>query len=229
MLLPPPLLPKWGCLSVSSEAGKAVLWVQRCGEERRLRGKKSLVFVLVCSLPGMSPFSYLSFPICGMRLMMIFLVSLQGECRRNRIRCHIRKLTTEGLAVVSLDLPLLLFNHWVVSNSLRPSGPQNARLPWSLLNLMSIESVMPSNHLILRCPLLLLPSIFPSIRVFFQWISSVHQVAKVPRVSASASVLPMNIQSWFPLGLTGLISLQSKELSRVFSNTTVWNEQLFSA
>ena len=48
-------------------------------------------------------------------------------------------------------------------------------------------------------------------------------------VSDSASVLPMNIQSWFPLGLTGLISLQSKELSRVFSNTTVWNEQFFGA
>ena len=48
----------------------------------------------------------------------------------------------------------------------------------------------------------------------FQWVSSLHQVA-----SASASVLPMNIQDWFPLGLTGLISLQSKGLTRVFSNT----------
>ena len=55
-LLPPPLLPKWGCLSVSSEAGKAVLWVQRFGEERSLRWKKSFVFVLVCSLLGRSPF-----------------------------------------------------------------------------------------------------------------------------------------------------------------------------
>ena len=49
----------------------------------------------------------------------------------------------------------------------------------SLLKFMSIESVMPSNHLILRHPLLLLPSIFPSIRVFFQWVDSSHQVAKV--------------------------------------------------
>ena len=44
---------------------------------------------------------------------------------------------------------------------------------------------------------------------------------------ASASVLPMNIQGWFPLGLTGLLSLQSKGLSRVFSNTTVWKHQFF--
>ena len=48
------------------------------------------------------------------------------------------------------------------------------------------------------------------------------------RVSASASVLPMNIQDWFPLGLTGWLSLQSKGLLRVFSNTTVWKHQFFS-
>ena len=46
---------------------------------------------------------------------------------------------------------------------------------------------------------------------------------------ASASVLPMNIQSWFPLGLTGLISLLSKRLSRIFSSTTIWKHQFFSA
>ena len=55
----------------------------------------------------------------------------------------------------------------------------------------------------------------------FQWVSSLHQVAKVLGVSASASVLPMSIQDWFPLGWTGWISLQSQGLSRVFSNTTV--------
>ena len=59
----------------------------------------------------------------------------------------------------------------------------------------------------------------------FQWVSSSHQVAKV---SASASVLPMNIQDWLHLGLTGLISLLSKELSRVFSSTTVQKHQFFS-
>ena len=71
----------------------------------------------------------------------------------------------------------------------------------SLLKLMSIELVMPSNHLIL-CTLFLPPSIFPSNRVF----------SNESIVSASASVLPMNTQDWFPLGWTGLISLQSKGL-----------------
>ena len=62
----------------------------------------------------------------------------------------------------------------------------------------------------------------------FQWVNSSHQVVKVLRVSASPSVLPVNIQDRFPLGLNGLISLQSKGLSRVFSNTTVHKYQFFS-
>ena len=96
----------------------------------------------------------------------------------------------------------------------------------SLLKLMSIESVMPSNHLILCCPLLLLPSVFPSIRIFpvGQLFASGGQSMGA---STSASVLPMNIQDWFPLGLTGWISLQSKGLSGVFSNTTVQKHQFF--
>ena len=88
----------------------------------------------------------------------------------------------------------------------------------SLLRLMSIESVMPSNHLTLCRPLILLPAIFPSIRVFSNE-SALHIRCQSTGVSASASVLPMNIQDWFPLGWTGWISLQSKGLSRVFSNT----------
>ena len=78
-------------------------------------------------------------------------------------------------------------------------------ISWSLHKLRSIESVMPSNHLILSCYLLLLPSIGPSIRVFPSE-STFH--IKWPKywASASASALPMNIQGWFPLGLTGLIS-----------------------
>ena len=89
----------------------------------------------------------------------------------------------------------------------------------SLLKLMSIELVMSSNHLVLCPPLLLLPSIFPSIRSFpvSQFFASGGQSIGP---SASASALPMNIQNWFPLGWTGWISLQSKGLSRVFSNTT---------
>ena len=91
---------------------------------------------------------------------------------------------------------------------------------WSLLKFMCIELVTPYNHLILCCPLLLLPSIFPSIRVFSNGSVLLIDGQSIG-VSASASFLPMNIQDWFSLGWTGLISLQSKGLSRVFSNTTV--------
>ena len=98
----------------------------------------------------------------------------------------------------------------------------------SLFKLMSIKSVMASNHLSLYRPLLLLPSIFPSIRSFpvSQFLTSGGQSIGI---SPLVSVLPMNIQDWFPSGLTGLISLRSKELSRVFSNTTVQKHQFFSA
>ena len=95
----------------------------------------------------------------------------------------------------------------------------------SLLKLMAIESVIPSNYLILGRPLLLPPSICPSIRVFSNE-SALHIRGQSFGASASASVLPKNIQGWFSLGLTGLI-LQSKGLSRVFSNTIVQKHQFF--
>ena len=74
---------------------------------------------------------------------------------------------------------------------------------WSLLKLMSIESVMPSSHLMLCCPLLLMPSIFPSIRVISKE-SALH--IRLPKigVSASTSVLPINIQDWFPFRIDWL-------------------------
>ena len=97
---------------------------------------------------------------------------------------------------------------------------------WSLLRLMSIQSVIPSNHLILCHPLLFLFSIFPSTRDFSKESILCIRWPSIG-VSASASVLPMNIQYWFSLGLTGLISLQSKGLSRVFFNTTVQKHQFF--
>ena len=123
------------------------------------------------------------------------------------------------------------FSHSVVSNSLWPHGVQasmsitNSR---SLLKLMSIKSLMPSNHLILCCPFLLLPSIFPSIRVFSNGsVLCIFTGGQSSGASASTSVPPMNIQDWFPLGWTGWISLQSKGLSRVFSNTTVQKHLFF--
>ena len=96
----------------------------------------------------------------------------------------------------------------------------------SLLKLMFIESVMPSNHLISVVPFSFRLQSFPasgffSVSQFF--LSGGQSIG----VSASASVLPMNIQDWFSLGLTGWISLQSKGLSRVFSNTTVQKHRFF--
>ena len=86
---------------------------------------------------------------------------------------------------------------------------------------------MPYNHLILCCPLHLPPSFFPSIRVFSH--ESVLRI-RWPSIgaSASASVPPMNIQDWFPLGWTSLIYLQSKGLSRESSSTTVQKHYFFS-
>ena len=102
----------------------------------------------------------------------------------------------------------------------------------SLLNFMSIESVVVliCNHLILSWPLLLLPSIFPSIRIFSSELALPIRWQSIG-ASASASVFPMNIQGWFSLGLTGLISLLYKGLSRVFSSSskvsTLWHSAFF--
>ena len=99
----------------------------------------------------------------------------------------------------------------------------------SLLKLMSIELVMPSNHLVLCHPLLFLPSIFPVSGSFLMsWLFA--SGGQSIGASASTSVLPMTIQDWFPLRLTGLITLQSKRLSRVFFITTVQsiNSSVFS-
>ena len=200
-----------------------------------------------------------------------------------------------------LEPPTLLFSRLIVSDSLQPPWTAARQASLSLIisqslpKFMSIASVMPSSHLILWCPLLLLPSVFP----FYLQFSSItwscltlcdlmdcstpgfpvhHQLVEITethvhwfgdaihhlillhppvpfssciqsspasgsfqmsrfftsggrsiRVSTSASVLPMNIQDWFPLGWTGWISLPSKGLSRVFTNTTVQKHQFFSA
>ena len=90
---------------------------------------------------------------------------------------------------------------------------------WSSLRLRSTELAMLSNRLIPSQPLLSCPPSFPTWGPFLMR----HLfTAGSQSIGTSASVLPVNIQSWFPLGLTGLISLLSKGLSRVFSSTTVW-------
>ena len=94
--------------------------------------------------------------------------------------------------------------------------------------LMSIELVMPSNHLILCHPFLSCPQSFPASGSFpmNQLFTSGGQSIGA---STSASILAMNIQDWFPLRLTDLISLLSKGLSRVFSITTIWKHWFFGA
>ena len=126
------------------------------------------------------------------------------------------------------------FSWSVVSNSLWPHGLQHARLPCPSLTPGACSNSCPLS----RC---CYPTISSSVIPF----SSHHQPfpasGSFPMsqffmsggqsigVSASASVLPMNIQNWFPLGWTGWMSLQSKGLSRVFSNTTVQKHQFFGA
>ena len=134
------------------------------------------------------------------------------------------------------------WHHWlnghqvncsVMSGSSQPHGLQHTRFP--------CPSPTPGVHsdscplhrwchpnIILCHPLLFLPSIFPSIKVFSNESVLFASGGQSIGVSASASVLPMNIQDWFPLGWTGWI-LQSKGLTRVFSNTTVQKHQFFSA
>ena len=125
------------------------------------------------------------------------------------------------------------FSHSVVSNSLRPHGLQHARPPR-----LSPTPGVYSNS----CPLSLWchPTISSTVFPFSSHLQSFPASRSFPMsqfltssglsigVSASASVLPMNIQDWLSLGLTGLISLQSKTLSRLFSNTTIQKHQFFS-
>ena len=110
---------------------------------------------------------------------------------------------------------LLLFTHSVILDSATPrTAARQASLSFtisrSLLKLMSIESVMPSNYPVLCHPLLLLPPVFPSIRVFSNESGLCIRWPSIG-VSASASVFPRNTQDWFPLELTGLISLQPED------------------
>ena len=127
---------------------------------------------------------------------------------------------------------ILLFSCSVVSYSFQPHGLQHARLPCPSPSPGACSNSCPlswwCHATILSChPLLLLPSIFPSIRVSFNG-QVFASGAQTIGASASASVPPMNIQDWLPLGLIGLISLKSKGLSRLFSNSTVQKHQFFS-
>ena len=123
--------------------------------------------------------------------------------------------------------------HLVMSDSVTPwVAARQASLSitnsWSLLKLMPIESVMPSSHLILCRPLLLLPPI-PLASGSFLTSQLFPWSGQSTGVSASVSVLPMRTQDLSPSGWTGWISLQSKGLSSVFYNTIVQKHEFFSA
>ena len=130
-----------------------------------------------------------------------------------------------AIAVQSLSHLQLFMTPWTAANQ----ASLSFTISHSLFKLMSTESVMPSNHLILCHPILLLPSIFPSIRGFssksHQW--PLHISGQT--IGAPALVLPMNIQGWFSLGLIYLISLLSRGLWRVFSSATLWKHLQYSA
>ena len=117
-------------------------------------------------------------------------------------------------SVQSLSRVWLFVTPWTAACQASLSVTSSQSLP----KLMSIELVMPSNHLILCRPLLLPLQSFPS-SGSFQMNQFFEAGGQSIEVSASASVLPMNIQDWFPLGWTGWISLLSKGHSRVFSTT----------
>ena len=127
----------------------------------------------------------------------------------------------EGFSSVqSLSHVQLFATPWTTAHQ----ASQSITNSWSLLRLMSIESVMPSSHLILSSPS---PPTFnhsQHLQMSQFFVTGGQSIG----VSASAWVLPMNIQDWFPLGWTGWISLQSKGIFRILSNTTVQKHQFFS-
>ena len=135
---------------------------------------------------------------------------------------QIRKPSFELSSVQSLRCVQLFATPWTAARQASLSITNSRSLP----KFMSIAAVMPSNHLILCQSLLLLPSIFPSIRVFSN--ESVLCMRWPKYWSLSFNIIPpMNTQDWYPLGWTGWISLQSKGLSRVFCNNTVQKHQFF--
>ena len=119
-----------------------------------------------------------------------------------------------------------------VSNSLQPHGLQHTSLPYSSPTPRACSNSCPSSrwcHPTISPSVILFSSCLQSFPASGSFLMSQLFVWDGQSIGASASVLSMNIQDWFPLGLPGLISLQSKGLSRVFSNTTVQKHRFFSA
>ena len=146
--------------------------------------------------------------------------------QRNENKCSHKNLC------MIIHSTIIQFSHSVVSDSLGPQELQHARLPCPSLTPRACSNSCPSS---LWCH----PTISSFVVPFSSCLKSFPASGSFPMsqffatggqsIGASASVLTMNIQDWFPLGLTGWISLQSKRLSRVFSNTTVQKHQFFGA
>ena len=177
---------------------------------------------------GMCPLSYGKF----MRCLRFFCL----ETKQKHTQTNKSKKTNNSLCLLAQCLACLEYfvvqslSHIQLLRTSWTSGHQaflSITISQSLLKLMSIELVMPSNHLFLCHALPILPSILPRIRVFSNE-SALH--IRWPKYwSFSFSIRSFQwIQCLFPLGLTDLISLQSKGLSRVFSSTTVGKHQFFS-
>ena len=149
---------------------------------------------------------------------MLYRMLVQGAAIIHKYPVYFQQVESRLVLLLSLVVAQLCSILWEPMDCCLP-GSLSFTISWSLLNLMFIESVMPSNHPVLCHPFPLLPSSFPSIRVFSN--KSVLHIRWPKYWSFSFSVSPSNEYSGLiSLGLTGLISLQSKGLPRIFSNTT---------
>ena len=191
------------------------------------------------SQPGL-PHTCLQFTILAPLLMtfppfgILFSFFLLSKFYRSRCTLHATSSMKPSLfphlemfqfgSVQSLSRVRLFVTPWIAARQASLSITNSQSLP----KLMSIESVTPSSHLILCHPFSSCPQSLPASGSFPMSQLSARGGQSIG-VSASASVLPMNTQDWSPLGWTGWISLQSKGLSRVFSNTTVQKHQFFGA
>ena len=154
----------------------------------------------------------------------------EGEERHKETESLFREIMAENFP----NLSSVQFNHSVVSNSLQLHGLQHARLPCSSPTSGAYSNSCPLSQ---WCHPTISSSVIPfssSLQSFpasgsFQMSQLFASGCQSIGVSALASVLPMNTQDWSPLGWTGWISLQSKRLSRVVSNTTVQKHQFFGA
>ena len=193
-----------------------------CVCSKSLQSRPTLCKPMDCSLPGSSIYGIFQAKI-------LEWVAMPSSRRSSWCRDGTTSPVSPALQVDSLVLSHCESSFKIQSvQSLFFETPwtaaRQAPLSWSLLRFASIELVMLSNHLILCCSLQSFPALgsFPMSQLFASGGQSI-------RVSASASVHPMNIQGWFPSGWTGWISLQIKGLSRVFCNTKIWKHQFFDA